>query len=100
MLGFYIGGMGAKGQNFHTELMARMGYEEEAYRIQELFLEGKRDEAIAAVPDAFADEISLVGPADRIKERLEAWRDSPVTTLMIAPRGPDALRQAAELVNG
>ncbi len=99
-LGFYIGGMGAKGQNYHTKLMARMGYEEEAYRIQDLFFEGKRDEAIAAVPDAFADEISLVGPAGRIKERLEAWRDSPVTTLMIAPRGPDALRQAAELVNG
>ena len=80
--------------------MARMGFEEEAHRIQDLFFEGKRDEAIAAVPDAFADEISLVGPAGRIKERLEAWRDSPVTTLMIAPRGPDALRQAAELVNG
>jgi F420-dependent oxidoreductase-like protein len=99
-LGFYIGGMGAKGQNYHTKLMARMGFEEEAYRIQDLFFEGKRDEAIAAVPDAFADEISLVGPAGRIKEKLEAWRDSPVTTLMIAPRGPDALRQAAELVNG
>ncbi len=99
-LGFYIGGMGAKGQNYHTKLMARMGFEEEAYRIQDLFFEGKRDEAIAAVPDAFADEISLVGPAGRIKERLKAWHDSPVTTLMIAPRGPDALRQAAELVNG
>ena len=61
-LGFYIGGMGAKTKNFHTELMARMGYEEEAHRIQDLFFEGKRDEAIAAVPDAFADEISLVGP--------------------------------------
>ena len=61
-LGFYIGGMGAKGQNYHTKLMARMGYEEEAYRIQDLFFEGKRDEAIAAVPDDFADEISLVGP--------------------------------------
>lgn len=99
-LGFYIGGMGAKGQNYHTKLMARMGFEEEAYKIQDLFFEGKREEAIAAVPDDFADEISLVGPASRIKERLEAWRDSPVTTLMIAPRGPDALRQAAELVQG
>jgi F420-dependent oxidoreductase-like protein len=99
-LGFYIGGMGAKGQNYHTKLMARMGFEEEAYKIQDLFFEGKRDEAIAAVPDEFADEISLVGPASRIKERLEAWRDSPVTTLMIAGRGPDALRQAADLVLG
>ena len=74
-LGFYIGGMGAKSKNFHTELMARMGYEEEAFHIQDLFFEGKRDEAIMAVPDAFADEISLVGPKERIAERLDAWRD-------------------------
>ena len=100
MLGFYIGGMGAKGQNYHTKLMARMGFEEEAYKIQDLFFAGKREEAIAAVPDDFADEISLVGPASRIAERLEHWRNSPVTSLMIAPRGPDALRQAAKLVLG
>lgn len=99
-LGFYIGGMGAKGQNYHTKLMARMGFEEEAYKIQDLFFAGKRDEAIAAVPDDFADEISLVGPAARIKERLEVWRTSPVTSLMIAPRGPEALRLAADLVLG
>ena len=97
-LGFYIGGMGAKGQNYHTKLMARMGYEEEAYRIQDLFFEGKRDEAIAAVPDDFADEISLVGPAGRIKERLEEWRKSPVTTMLISARTPEALEQAADLV--
>ncbi|MCD9624851.1 LLM class F420-dependent oxidoreductase [Rhabdothermincola salaria] len=97
-LGFYIGGMGAKGQNYHTKLMARMGFEEEAYKIQDLFFEGKRDEAIAAVPDDFADEISLVGPASRIKDRLQAWKDSPVTTIMLGARSPEALRQAAELV--
>jgi F420-dependent oxidoreductase-like protein len=100
MLGFYIGGMGAKGQNYHTKLMARMGFEEEAYKIQDLFFAGKREEAIAAVPDDFADEISLVGPESRIAERLEHWRNSPVTSLMIAPRGPDALRQASKLVLG
>ena len=99
-LGFYIGGMGAKGQNYHTKLMARMGYEEEAYRIQDLFFDGKRDEAIAAVPDEFADEISLVGPVGRIKERLEEWRKSPVTSLLISARTPEGLRQAADLVNG
>ncbi len=99
-LGFYIGGMGAKGQNYHTKLMARMGFEDEAYKIQDLFFAGKRDEAIAAVPDEFADEISLVGPVGRIKERLEAWRDSPITTLMISARSPEALRQAADLVLG
>ena len=97
-LGFYIGGMGAKGRNFHTDLMARMGYEDEAYRIQDLFFEGKRDEAIALVPDQFADEISLVGPPGRVKERLEEWKKSPVTTVTMYPSSPDQLRQAAEIV--
>ena len=99
-LGFYIGGMGAKGQNYHTKLMSRMGFEEEALRIQDLFFAGKRDEAIAAVPDDFADEISLVGPASRIRHRLDAWRSSPVTTLMVSARAPEQLRQVKELVEG
>jgi alkanesulfonate monooxygenase SsuD/methylene tetrahydromethanopterin reductase-like flavin-dependent oxidoreductase (luciferase family) len=101
MLGFYIGGMGAKGQNYHTKLMQRMGFEEEALRIQELFFEGRRDEAILAVPDAFADEISLVGPLPRIRERLEAWRQSPVTTLLIGggSRSPEDLKQLADFVS-
>src|SRR3954464_14563045 len=100
MLGFYIGGMGAKGQNYHTKLMQRMGFEEEALKIQDLFFAGKRDEAIMAVPDDFADEISIVGPPSRIKERLEAWRDSPVTTLMVAGRDPEQLRVLRDLVLG
>ena len=97
MLGFYIGGMGSRKRNFHKELMARMGFPEEADTIQRLFFEGKRDEAIAAVPDRFADEISLVGPKDRIKEKLKDWENSPVTTLLI---NGDAtlLREMAELV--
>lgn len=74
MLGFYIGGMGHAARNFHADLMARMGYEKEAHRIQELFLAGRREEAVLAVPDAFADEISLIGPRERIAERLELWR--------------------------
>lgn len=98
MLGFYIGGMGAKGKNFHTDLMARMGYEAEAHAIQDLFFQGKRDEAIAMVPDAFADEISLVGPVGRIKERLEAWKNSPVTTLTMYPSAPEQMKQVAEIV--
>ncbi len=100
MLGFYIGGMGAKGQNYHTKLMARMGFEAEALRIQELFLEGRRDEAVATVPSEFADEISLVGPAGRIRERLAAWEDSPVTTLLIYPAGVSHVRTVADLVLG
>ena len=100
MLGFYIGGMGAKGQNYHTKLMQRMGFEDEALKIQELFFEGKRDEAIAAVPDEFADEISLVGPPSRIKDRLAAWEESPVTTLMVAGRDHEQLKVVRDLVLG
>ena len=97
-LGFYIGGMGAKGQNYHTKLMARMGYEEEAYRVQDLFFAGKREEAIAAVPEEFADEISLVGSPARIRERLEAWRASPVTTLLVGGRDAEQLKVIRDLV--
>ena len=97
MLGFYIGGMGSKKSNFHKDLMARMGFADEAENIQNLFFEGKRDEAIAAVPDQFADEISLSGPLDRIRERLEDWKRSPVTSLLI--NGDEKLlRTMAELV--
>jgi len=98
MLGFYIGGMGAKGQNYHTKLMGRFGYEEEAIKIQASFFEGRRDEAIAMVPDDFADAISLCGPKERIKERLAAWEDSPVSTLLVYSPGLDGLRTIAELV--
>ena len=100
MIGFYIGGMGAKGQNYHTKLMERFGYEEEALKIQELFFEGRRDEAIAAVPDEFADSISLVGPPARIKERLQAWDESPVSTLLVYSPGRARLPEIAELVLG
>jgi F420-dependent oxidoreductase-like protein len=98
MLGFYIGGMGAKGQNYHTKLMARMGFEEDALRIQELFFAGKRDEAIKAVPEEFADEISLVGPPSRIRERLDAWRASPVTSLMVSARSAEQVREVARVM--
>ncbi|MEU0393912.1 LLM class F420-dependent oxidoreductase [Streptomyces sp. NPDC006208] len=97
MLGFYIGGMGHATRNFHADLMARMGYEAEARRIQELFLAGRKQEAVLAVPDAFADEISLVGPRERIAERLELWRKGPVTDLLVTAPDPDTLRVIAEL---
>ncbi|MFE9623444.1 LLM class F420-dependent oxidoreductase [Streptomyces sp. NPDC006527] len=97
MLGFYIGGMGHAGRNFHADLMARMGYEGQARRIQELFLAGRREEAVRAVPDAFADEISLVGPRERIAERLQAWREGPVTDLLALAPDPHTLRVLAEL---
>ncbi|MFF8353965.1 LLM class F420-dependent oxidoreductase [Streptomyces chartreusis] len=97
MLGFYIGGMGHAARNFHADLMARMGYEEEARRIQELFLSGRKEEAVLAVPDAFADEISLVGPRERIAERLELWRKGPVTDLLMLSPDRPTLRLLAEL---
>ncbi|MFF3464713.1 LLM class F420-dependent oxidoreductase [Streptomyces sp. NPDC002619] len=97
MLGFYIGGMGHAARNFHADLMSRMGYEEEARRIQELFLAGRHEEAVRAVPDAFADEISLVGPRERIAERLESWRKGPVTDLLALAPDPHTLAVLAEL---
>ncbi|MCD0452774.1 LLM class F420-dependent oxidoreductase [Actinocorallia sp. API 0066] len=83
-LAFYIGGMGAKDKNFHLDLIGRLGYAEEAAHVQRLFLEGRRDEAIKAVPDGLADGISLLGPLERVAERLELWKNSPVTTLLLA----------------
>ncbi|GGR90540.1 LLM class F420-dependent oxidoreductase [Streptomyces humidus] len=97
MLGFYIGGMGHATRNFHADLMGRMGYAEEARHIQRLFLAGRREEAVLAVPDAFADEISLVGPRERIAERLESWRKGPVTDLLAVAPDRTSLRVLAEL---
>lgn len=98
MLGFYLGGMGARGRNFHLNLMERMGFGEPARKVQQLFLDGRRDEAFLAVPDELADAISLVGPPERIKERLQLWRKTPVTTLIVATRDPAVLRSVAEIV--
>jgi F420-dependent oxidoreductase-like protein len=97
MLSFYIGGMGAKNKNFHANLVRRFGFEKEVDQIQDLFAEGKREEAAHVVPDSFADEISLCGPIDRIKDRMQAWEDSRVTTMLIGDRDPRNLRAIAEL---
>ncbi|MEV4256118.1 LLM class F420-dependent oxidoreductase [Spirillospora sp. NPDC049652] len=100
-LAFYIGGMGAKDRNFHLDLIGRLGYAEQAARVQELFLAGRREEAVRAVPDELADSISLLGPVGRIKERLERWRTSPVTTLLVAGvRDEPTLRTLRDLVLG
>ncbi len=99
-LALYIGGMGAKDRNFHNELVKRMGFEAEAEKIQELFLAGKKDEAAQAVPTQLADEIALVGSIDRIKDRLNAWRETPVTSLLVSTRSMGELRTFAELVLG
>jgi len=95
-IAFYIGGMGAKDKNFHLELISRFGFEAEAKKVQELFLSGQRAEAIAAVPDQLVDEISLCGPKERIRERLAAWKESPVTTLIAGSSDRATLRFLAE----
>ncbi len=96
MLALYIGGMGARGKNFYNDLACRYGFEADAKRIQDLYLDGKKGEAAAAVPNQLADEVSLVGPAARIRERLAPWRESGVTTMICGARQPEALRTLAE----
>lgn len=95
-LAFYVGGMGAESANFHLDVVSRMGFAEDAARVQELFRAGERERAARAVPDALVDEIALVGPAGRIRERLGRWVDSPVTDLLVASRDPRALRVVAD----
>ena len=94
----YFGGMGAKGgQNFHANVAIRMGYEREIADIQDLYLDGKKDEAAATIPSELIQKMSLLGPADKIRDDLAAWKESFVTTLLIAG-DPAMLRQAAEIV--
>ena len=93
----YIGGMGARGKNFYNDLVARYGYEAEAREIQDLYLAGNKRDAAAAVPDAFVDEVALVGPKERFAERLDAWRESGATTLLVSTQQPEALRALAEI---
>jgi F420-dependent oxidoreductase-like protein len=95
---FYIGGMGARGKNFYNDLFARYGYEAEAREIQELFLDGKQREAATKVPDAFVDEVALIGSKEQIGDRIGQWRDSGATTLLVSTRDVQTLRAVAEAV--
>jgi F420-dependent oxidoreductase-like protein len=95
----YFGGMGAKGKNFHANVAIRMGYESMVDEVQELYLSGKKDEAAAAIPFDLINELSLIGPPDKIRDDLAAWRASIVTTILIAGDA-NTVRQAAEIVNG
>jgi len=98
MLALYIGGMGARGKNFYNDYAKRLGYEEAAVRIQDAFLSGDRGAAMAAVPDALVDEVSLIGPRERIRDRIAAWKASPVGTMCLGTGQLDAVRTVAELV--
>ena len=96
-LALYVGGMGARGKNFYNDLACRYGYEDAAKTIQDFYLAGKRNEAIAAVPDELVDEIALCGPRERIRDRLAEWREAGVTTLICAANSLEAMRTMAEL---
>ncbi len=99
-MALYIGGMGARDKNFYNSYAKRLGFEEAAVKIQDLYLSGKRDEAMAAVPAELIDACHLVGPADRIKERLQRWQDANgkghVSSMLIGSQQPEALQLIAE----
>jgi F420-dependent oxidoreductase-like protein len=97
VLALYIGGMGASGVNFYNDLAVRYGYEAAAAEIQELYLAGRKGEAMMAVPADLVDEVGLVGPRERIRERLSIWRDSPVTTLNMMVSDVETLRAVVEM---
>ena len=101
-LALYIGGMGARDKNFYNDYAKRLGFEEAAVKIQDLFLSGKKQEAAEAVPDELVDGVALVGPADRIRDRLQAWKEAgkkkQVGALLSGGANPEALRVLAEEV--
>ncbi len=93
----YVGGMGHRDKNFHKDMMVRRGFDDAAQRIQELFLAKRKDEAVAAVPDEFCDEMALVGSVDRIRDRYRAWADCGITGLTITAEQPEAMELMAKL---
>jgi F420-dependent oxidoreductase-like protein len=96
-LAVYAGGMGARGANFHFEVFARMGHEDVATRVQDLYLAGNKQEAAAAIPLAMVEDVALVGPPEKIRDELAAWRDTCITTFVLS--GPaSALEGYAELL--
>jgi alkanesulfonate monooxygenase SsuD/methylene tetrahydromethanopterin reductase-like flavin-dependent oxidoreductase (luciferase family) len=96
-LALYIGGMGAKSKNFYNEYVCRIGYEAAAAEIQRLYLDGKKNEAIRAVPDELVDTFNLVGPPERIRERFQVWKSSKIGTMLVGTTQVEALRLMAEL---
>jgi F420-dependent oxidoreductase-like protein len=97
MFALYIGGMGAKGKNFYNDLVREYGYEAEAEKIQDLYLDGKKDEAAAAVPEELLEMCNLVGPESYVKERIAAFAESGVTHLNVVPASDDPAATVAQL---
>ena len=104
MMALYIGGMGAREQNFYNRYTREMGYEAEAILIQDLYLSGRKEEAVQAVPDALVDEVAMVGPLARIRERAAEWRrlgaEGKVGTLILGMRQPEHLAAVADILLG
>jgi hypothetical protein len=98
MIALYVGGMGARDMNFHFDVFCRLGYEPEAHEIQRLYLDGRKDDAAAAVPTKMVEEICLIGPREKIRDELEVWKSSMVTTMLLGSGNLDLLRTMAELV--
>ncbi len=99
MTALYVGGMGAKGTNFYNNIFRAYGYEEEAEKIQDLYLDGNKEEAMAAVPQDFLDATAMVGDEGWVRERIEAYRAAGVTRLSIQPAGPDRLELIEKVKN-
>ena len=98
-LALYAGGMGARGANFHFEVFARMGYEDVALNVQDLYLQGRKEEAAASIPLAMVEDVALVGPMDKIRGELDRWRETCVTTFLVSGP-PQVLPLYAELFLG
>jgi F420-dependent oxidoreductase-like protein len=97
MYALYFGGMGARQMNFHHQVVVRMGYGAEAKKIQDLYLDGKKDQAAARVPGEWLELSHLVGPVGYIKDRVGAYKEAGVTVLSVNPVGPDAVKQIETL---
>ena len=97
MLALYIGGMGARGKNFYNDVCRAYGWEAEAELIQDLYLEGKKVEAAAAVPDELVEKATLCGDAAYVRDRVDAYRSAGVTSLNVAPVGADPVATIAQL---
>jgi F420-dependent oxidoreductase-like protein len=98
VLALYVGGMGARGKNFYYDLACRYGYQEAAETIQDLYLGGKKNQAMATVPDELVDDVALCGPKERIRERLALWQEVPITTLNVMTFDISGVRVMAELL--
>ncbi|HEY7137365.1 MAG TPA: LLM class F420-dependent oxidoreductase [Acidimicrobiia bacterium] len=96
-LAFWIGAMGARGRNFYNRLAVRLGFADAAHQVQSLYMSERRLEAAAAIPDELIDEVALVGPRERIRDQLEAWKASRVTTMIIMAPDAHTMRAVAEL---